>query len=1130
MKTRIQHYQRELIVLAVLGGALLLTALTLNYRLALEYLFSDESVYYMMAQSLAFDQDLEYTREDLIRFYEDGWKAGPLGIFLSKLNGKIFYSKAFMYSWVLSPFIRLFGVNGFLLLNALILFGLIVLGWVYLRQFNASWPALLLSLAFFLLSSSAIYLFWLTPEVFSMGCVASGLFLWLYHVDHRSSAVSSRSGLTAALMWILLSPEGRLYLAPIPIAMATMAKPPNVLFFVPILADLFFAGRDEQAQEKIGIPMSSRWISRARRLAIVCLIFLLVVGMFYTLQYRYTGSINPYGGDRRSFYRQFPQDASDPVWDQGVRLSTGDYWEKSWFFHPRTLLLNIYYYLFGRFTGLLPYFFCTFLALYYFLRHMMRWTQRCSRREKHMRLQRLFLLSAILGSIGTYIVLMPINYHGGGGAFGNRYFINIYPAFLFLITAMSSLRPLLISSLIGLSFLAQTFVNPFRTSYTPAVHAFHGIHRLLPVELTLIDTLPNLINSRLMQTAVLEDGSTSHRIYFFDDNVYNPGANAFWVKGGGKAEMAIRSFRNQQSVLIRITNGLAPNVVEVSTPLHSETFVLNAPGESQELVWPLEEYAPYFDSAVFPLTVHSQKGAIPLFTPGADTHDATFLGCQVTLSFDAFEIGEACLEAGDYAKAIDTLSSLVQRDPENLQARYALGRAYHHAGFFEDAIANFDMIEKALPDFQERFWADLRTQHTDALPRLQPLYGSRDDFPADLTLHYDADDFRHNTGSSLADPDALNGRAFGFIPEKHLPGFLTYGPYVSLPAGEYLVKFRIKIGEQDISPGKQPCPAFTLDVYQGGRRVIAAKTIALLSEQQAAPGTYRDYILSFTNQEAAPLEFRVNVSGSVPVSFDQLTLIPMLPLRLYEALGESQLRRGDLKAARHYLHQAAAQAGDAESVETAFKALIEMRQWEAVEALLQNYDVFSAMRSGPLTPLFHLSHGMEEDMPETLRSSLASINAFFSPEQHVDANFQDLIAFRGLTVYPTETAPGDSFTIVYFWEALRDMDVDYTFFVHIIKEGSRSALWWTIQRVLGIPVSHVFQHDHTPLHGDVPTRLWKAGELLREEYEVDVPADLAEGRYEIWLGIYDERSGKKLQSAQRTTIKIGELHVRSPAE
>src|SRR5476651_2082048 len=96
----------------------------------------DEATYVSMALSLAYDHDLTYERKDLDRFY-GLYRAGPDGIFLKRgkqlrlrLDGeapfvhelktpdkradRLYFAKAMLYPIVAAPFVRLFGLNGFL--------------------------------------------------------------------------------------------------------------------------------------------------------------------------------------------------------------------------------------------------------------------------------------------------------------------------------------------------------------------------------------------------------------------------------------------------------------------------------------------------------------------------------------------------------------------------------------------------------------------------------------------------------------------------------------------------------------------------------------------------------------------------------------------------------------------------------------------------------------------------------------------------------------------------------------------------------------------------------------------------------------------------------------------------------
>ena len=76
------------IVLGVVSGLLLLTALGADLPRASDARFwSDGATYYAMAASLAFDGDLEFTPQDLVRV-RASYPGGPQGVFLKRVAGR----------------------------------------------------------------------------------------------------------------------------------------------------------------------------------------------------------------------------------------------------------------------------------------------------------------------------------------------------------------------------------------------------------------------------------------------------------------------------------------------------------------------------------------------------------------------------------------------------------------------------------------------------------------------------------------------------------------------------------------------------------------------------------------------------------------------------------------------------------------------------------------------------------------------------------------------------------------------------------------------------------------------------------------------------------------------------------
>jgi hypothetical protein len=59
----------------------------------------------------------------------------------------------------------------------------------------------------------------------------------------------------------------------------------------------------------------------------------------------------------------------------------------------------------------------------------------------------------------------------------------------------------------------------------------------------------------------------------------------------------------------------------------------------------------------------------------------------------------------------------------------------------------------------------------------------------------------------------------------------------------------------------------------------------------------------------------------------------------------------------------------------------------------------------------------------------------------------------------------------------------------------------------------VAQQDNWPVAGLAPTDSWQAGALIRDPYQLALPADIPPGDYQLWVGLYDERGRSQLTLA-----------------
>jgi mannosyltransferase len=102
-------------------------------------------------------------------------------------------------------------------------------------------------------------------------------------------------------------------------------------------------------------------------------------------------------------------------------------------------------------------------------------------------------------------------------------------------------------------------------------------------------------------------------------------------------------------------------------------------------------------------------------------------------------------------------------------------------------------------------------------------------------------------------------------------------------------------------------------------------------------------------------------------------------------------------------------------------------------------------------------------------------------------NFGNKMALLGGDLAPNPVALGGTLQMTLYWQALAEMDVSYTIFVHLLgPEG---------QVVTG--------QDGEPAFGARPTTGWVPGEYVTDPHEIIIPADLPPGQYVVEVGVYD---------------------------
>lgn len=110
----------------------------------------------------------------------------------------------------------------------------------------------------------------------------------------------------------------------------------------------------------------------------------------------------------------------------------------------------------------------------------------------------------------------------------------------------------------------------------------------------------------------------------------------------------------------------------------------------------------------------------------------------------------------------------------------------------------------------------------------------------------------------------------------------------------------------------------------------------------------------------------------------------------------------------------------------------------------------------------------------------------------------------GYNLSPLTFRPGDSLPLALFWRAVSDLGDDYFILVQL---RARDGTSWTL-------------HRERPADGSYPTTLWEQGEVVREQLDARIPADVPSGRYTLVAGLADAESGQEVGLASLAELTV----------
>jgi hypothetical protein len=286
---------------------------------------------------------------------------------------------------------------------------------------------------------------------------------------------------------------------------------------------------------------------------------------------------------------------------------------------PRQLLGNVASFLVGKHTGLVPYLPFAALSVLLFLIHARRSRSR-------------WLLLGATAAVGLYFLLwIPFNWHGGGGFVGNRYFVNVYPAFLFLVTAVRPAPLILLGHLAAGLYLGSLLLTPWGAPVvypTLQAHVRGTAFGLLPGETTVMRRIPGY-----------EGISQSGAWFRGRKDVVDQRGSQMWIQAGPEVELWMITSQPTGSALFEVRTETENNVIRMRTPGDEAVVVFEDASRRVDKVQlvQLETGKPRFIDPVegrpgylYELVVQAERGRNPRRPDGAWIEPRFHLGAALT--------------------------------------------------------------------------------------------------------------------------------------------------------------------------------------------------------------------------------------------------------------------------------------------------------------------------------------------------------------------------------------------------------------------------------------------------------------------------------------------------------------------
>ncbi len=321
----------------------------------------------------------------------------------------------------------------------------------------------------------------------------------------------------------------------------------------------------------------------------------------------------------------------------------------------------------------------------------------------------------------------------------------------------------------------------------------------------------------------------------------------------------------------------------------------------------------------------------------------------------------------------------------------------------------------------------------------------------------------------------------------------------SFPTGGLQAELRLKTRSKGYGPSQELGKVELWGHDHTGSRLLAQRVVRG-RDLAAGRGTV---VLPFVNsREGTRLELRLDQLS--PYALELETLVVGVDLRAhmrrmlrwyYEARGRVALQKENHRqAARAFGNLLALDPDFSPAYVPAARALLDTGRVEAAYHLVRRAEDAFRSRPAELQKVQALYKALQK------KKDLARVDKrleHLRPSLRRQARFACGLTLLGYDLSANQVKPGDKLDISYYWRCWQTPPLNYFIFVHLVGQGRR------------------VNYDHLLDHGRRRMTRLQPGEVVREDYRVTIPSDLAPGRYRLLVGLWDPHfTGKSVVVSQ----------------